>query len=580
MLTTNPGLALSGGVDSMALTLLCHGLNSDILQQSRFDFKAFIVDHKVRDKSREEANLVAESVRKYFGTHINVCLSDELTHLIGIKAIVLPLEWPLGTQPSNLPNFESEARRLRYRALGRACKDHGIQRLLLAHHQDDQAENILLRLRGGHMHMGLQGMKESSQIPECYEIHGVGQSGGQDLLELDQLEGGSPSGLRLSGSRQGKKPRYNIGLENGGVTVHRPLLPFPKRRLIDTCLYCGIEWFEDKTNSDVTITPRNTIRHLLTSDRLPIALRKPSLLALADISRKKVGDAESCTEVIFNGVKFITLDLRSGRLLVQIPSVLRFSGSYDDEPRKASSIHDRRLIVLLLRRLIELVSPHEEITLPSVSSVASIVFPDEPEISPAADNEGKENLNIDNDDSSSHQASPTKSVARSGATAGGVQFRRVGPYWELNREPYITRNGESLPIFTFPPAQYVNQSPSNFHLWDGRYWIQVQNKTSDALVLRPLEESDIKPFLASLREDEVEKFTNLLKETAPGKTRFTLPALVTVRKSWKGEEGRSKVIAMPTLNVRAQSKEWDNVKWEVRYKHIRLGKGKSRVIIR
>ena len=51
----------------MALATLCHALSKDEEHRSKFAFKAFIVDHKARDNSREEARVVAERVRSYFG---------------------------------------------------------------------------------------------------------------------------------------------------------------------------------------------------------------------------------------------------------------------------------------------------------------------------------------------------------------------------------------------------------------------------------------------------------------------------------------------------------------------------------
>ena len=54
---------------------------------------------------------------------------------------------------------ESVARRLRYRALGRECRDQGIANLLFAHHADDQAETTLMRLANNYLGSGLAGMR-------------------------------------------------------------------------------------------------------------------------------------------------------------------------------------------------------------------------------------------------------------------------------------------------------------------------------------------------------------------------------------------------------------------------------------
>ena len=56
---TRTGLAVSGGVDSMALAQLCSGLKTC---ETTFDwnFRAYIVDHAARLGSKDEAECVAE----------------------------------------------------------------------------------------------------------------------------------------------------------------------------------------------------------------------------------------------------------------------------------------------------------------------------------------------------------------------------------------------------------------------------------------------------------------------------------------------------------------------------------------
>lgn len=58
---------------------------------------------------------------------------------------------------------EAAARRERYGALGELAADHQIDLLITAHHQDDQAETILLQLLRGTGIAGLCGMRESQR---------------------------------------------------------------------------------------------------------------------------------------------------------------------------------------------------------------------------------------------------------------------------------------------------------------------------------------------------------------------------------------------------------------------------------
>ena len=57
-------------------------------------------------------------------------------------------------------NIEARARVARYEALSELCVEHGVEDLMLAHHQNDQAETVLLQLLRGAGVAGLSGMPE------------------------------------------------------------------------------------------------------------------------------------------------------------------------------------------------------------------------------------------------------------------------------------------------------------------------------------------------------------------------------------------------------------------------------------
>ncbi len=61
-------------------------------------------------------------------------------------------------QPTAGEGIEAAARRARYDALGRMCRDQGARLLLFAHHRDDQVETVLLRLFRGTGVAGMSGM--------------------------------------------------------------------------------------------------------------------------------------------------------------------------------------------------------------------------------------------------------------------------------------------------------------------------------------------------------------------------------------------------------------------------------------
>ena len=60
---------------------------------------------------------------------------------------------------------EGAARSVRYAALGAMCRQHGIALLLTAHHEDDQAETVLLQLLRGSGVAGLSGMDSANHAP-------------------------------------------------------------------------------------------------------------------------------------------------------------------------------------------------------------------------------------------------------------------------------------------------------------------------------------------------------------------------------------------------------------------------------
>jgi tRNA(Ile)-lysidine synthase len=129
------GVAVSGGADSMALALLA----ARWARERGGEVLAFTVDHRLRPDSTVEAERVAEWLGR-----------------AGIGHRILAWE---GEKPAT--GLQAAARDARYRLLGEACAAEGILHLLLAHHRDDQAETLLIRLGRG---SGLEGL--AAMAPE------------------------------------------------------------------------------------------------------------------------------------------------------------------------------------------------------------------------------------------------------------------------------------------------------------------------------------------------------------------------------------------------------------------------------
>ncbi len=127
-------MAVSGGPDSLALLLLAHAVLPGQLA-------AATVDHGLRAESAAEAAFVAE-----------VC------ERLGIPHAILPVELAAG-------NVQAEARTARYAALARWIAAESLAALATAHHADDQAETLLLRLNRGSGVAGLAGVRAKGLIP-------------------------------------------------------------------------------------------------------------------------------------------------------------------------------------------------------------------------------------------------------------------------------------------------------------------------------------------------------------------------------------------------------------------------------
>jgi tRNA(Ile)-lysidine synthase len=126
-------LAVSGGADSMALALC-------VERWAQRPCIAFVVDHGLRDESAVEAAQVKVTLER-----------------IGLPTEILPWQHVPITG-----RLHEKARAARYQLLTEACQRHGAADLLLAHHRDDQAETILMRLAKGSGVEGLSGMATQS----------------------------------------------------------------------------------------------------------------------------------------------------------------------------------------------------------------------------------------------------------------------------------------------------------------------------------------------------------------------------------------------------------------------------------
>ena len=134
-ITTGFCVAVSGGVDSMALSFLakCYSLENN--KKSYF----FIVDHKLRKNSTIEANLVKKKLKSFkISSNIFTIKKNKIS-----------------------TNIQSFARDNRYKLMIKQSLIKKIDMILTAHHSDDLVENFFIRLLRG---SGLKGLSSFSKI--------------------------------------------------------------------------------------------------------------------------------------------------------------------------------------------------------------------------------------------------------------------------------------------------------------------------------------------------------------------------------------------------------------------------------
>ncbi len=200
-------LGLSGGVDSIVL--------AHLLLQHKVAFTAVHINHRISSQSDAWASFCEEWCQRQ-----------------GVPFVV-------ETHHSGLadhPNLEATARDFRYQIFAKHVAPDGL--LLTAHHANDQAETILLRLMRGAGPTGLRGMAMLS--------------------------------------------------ERGHYQVYRPLLLTPRPAIVQYAREQQISWVEDESNQSLDYD-RNYIRHQI----IPaFEKRWPNAVSSIELSRAHI-EAES-----------------------------------------------------------------------------------------------------------------------------------------------------------------------------------------------------------------------------------------------------------------------------------------------
>lgn len=249
-------VGVSGGADSLCLL---HAL-AVLAEEWQLSLHVAHLDHALRANSGDDAALVRATA-----THLGLPYYEDR----------LPVDG-LARDPTGI---EAAARRARYIFLGQVARQvaqHSTKPVTIAigHHQDDQAETLLMHLIGGSGLEGLAGMRWVAPLP--YHQH---------------------EAFRLA----------------------RPLLGVDRVQIHTALRALGVTWHDDPTNTDTTRL-RNQIRHAI----LPqLAQANPNIAATlarsAGLLAAEADRAATCNDVALNNVQ---LEQSGQRIVIDLDQLL------------------------------------------------------------------------------------------------------------------------------------------------------------------------------------------------------------------------------------------------------------------
>ena len=254
-------VALSGGLDSVVLLdTVCKAQAKNTLTH----IYAFHIHHGLQKQADDWLIFCEKLAKKY-----KINFDFRLLHLTGSH---------------EQGNIEARARAGRYEALTDLCVEYGIEDLLLAHHQNDQAETVLLQL-----------------------LRGAGVAGAAAMPSSRQLD-----------SKQGK------------ITLWRPLLDQSKKELEAYAKEHKLKWIEDLSNQDSKYR-RNAIRKTIIPalekiqpEAISNLARSAGLLAEAQTLLDRLAMQDGKTILLKNGIELKQLIELAKKDLPAANNLLRY----------------------------------------------------------------------------------------------------------------------------------------------------------------------------------------------------------------------------------------------------------------
>ena len=226
-------VCVSGGADSVALL--------DVLQRGGYECVVAHCNFHLRDEESDRDERFVREVVEAYPLPLPKGKGDRLLGDEVMKLWVKDFDTVGYAQEKGI-SIEMAARELRYRWFAELAAETGCKAIAVAHHQNDQAETVLLNLKRGTGIRGLCGMRAKSGNP--YEV--------REAYPRPLPEGKGDWQLR-----------ENVMKQEAGIPIIRPLL-CTTRDYIEHYLrdIRKIDWVNDSTNTDTSIK-RNAIREQL-----------------------------------------------------------------------------------------------------------------------------------------------------------------------------------------------------------------------------------------------------------------------------------------------------------------------------
>ncbi|KAG0242636.1 PP-loop family-domain-containing protein [Mortierella sp. GBAus27b] len=547
----NIGVAVSGGVDSMALVTMLARHYRLLEGSPRTRLHAFIVDHKLRNNSTEEAEFVASQVQK-----------------LDVTPHVLTLDWssPSGlTTTDNLPtitqkpdraHLETRARLERYKAITLRCDALQIKDIFVGHHSGDQVETVHFRFSRA---SGIDGL-----------------SGIQDVAPLGVV---------------------NV-VEGLDINVLRPLLNASKERLKATCEEAGTLWVEDPSNQSLDYQ-RNVIRHYqqdvdaqLSREPLP-KLHPLSTAAMLGFQKRMSQHRKHAWDQVRPWLQGIMFDSQNGVCHIKLQTDSTSGDAGSEAPSSVGWLHSSQnhVATRLLSFLVRWVNCRDHA--PRLEEIQTLLkhlqdTPSKPALSTtvAYDDSGKDQHDNDNT-STVYKKERTRTSWRRQWNAQNVEClgefgtdmtnmmttrslqainvanvllspprstKGIPHCWTLSRQPMsrLEQKANSNQLRVYRNGD-ENKGEKVDHLWDQRFFIRLRLNhppthiinLSSKVIIRPLTTDDVRQVrnMLEIQGGALEARTRLEEwlQLGPGKARFTIPVVFST------DEDR--ILSIPTLGI-------------------------------